>query len=84
MKNGCPFGIGGIWEPWRREDQGPIESCAIITTEANELVRPINNRMPVIVAEGDYDRWLDPEFFDLAELGRMMQPFPAEGMTVGP
>ncbi len=56
----------------------------MITTEANELVGPINGRMPVIIANEDYDRWLDPEFHDKQELERMMRPFPAEAMVVSP
>jgi putative SOS response-associated peptidase YedK len=80
MKDGRPFGMGGLWERW--EDGEPIETCAVITTSANGLVGPINNRMPVIIPEEDYDRWLDPQFYDEEELRRMMCPFPAERMVV--
>jgi putative SOS response-associated peptidase YedK len=80
MKDGRPFGMGGAWE--RREGGEPVETCAVITTPANELVEPINNRMPVIIAEEDYDSWLNPEFCDDDELVRMMEPFPADGMVV--
>jgi putative SOS response-associated peptidase YedK len=83
MKDGRPFGIGAIWERWQQDDQQPVESCAIITTAANDLVMPINDRMPVIIAEEDYGRWLDREFFDLEQLVKMMQPFPIDEMIVG-
>jgi putative SOS response-associated peptidase YedK len=82
MKDHRPFGIGGIWEWWQWDDQEPVQSCAVITTEANELVRPVNSRMPVIIAEGDYGRWLDPGFFDAEALEQTMQPFAEEGMEV--
>ena len=84
MKDGRPFGVGGIRERWQQGDAEPLETCAVITTEANELVGPINDRMPVIIAEEDYEAWLDPEFQDAEELDRMMRPFPAGAMTVTP
>jgi putative SOS response-associated peptidase YedK len=84
MKDGRPFGVGGIWDRWQHRDAKPLETCAVITTEANELVGPINDRMPVIVAHEDYGAWLDPAFDDAEELARMMRPFPAEAMTVTP
>jgi len=50
MKDGKPFGVGAIWDRWQHGDGEAVESCAIITTAANELVSPINDRMPVIIA----------------------------------
>jgi putative SOS response-associated peptidase YedK len=83
MNDGRPFGIGGIWERWQRGEEA-LESCAVITSESNDLVRPLNDRMPVIIVAADYDRWLDPEFFDAEEFQRMMQAYPAEEMAVIP
>lgn len=83
MKDRRPFGVGGIWERWQRGDE-EIQSCAVITTEANDPARPINNRMPVIIAKEDYDRWLDPEFFDAEELQPMMRAYPMEEMVITP
>jgi putative SOS response-associated peptidase YedK len=83
VKDGRPFGVGGVWERWQNGDE-VIESCAIITTESNELVRSINDRMPVIIAPEDYNRWLDPEFFDAEELQRMMQAYRSEEMVLVP
>ncbi len=59
-----------------------MESCAIITTAANELARPTNDRMPVIIAQEDYGWWLDPQFFDVKALERMMQPYPEAAMNI--
>lgn len=83
MKDRKPFGVGAIWEWWQQGDE-QIESCAIITTAANTLVSPINDRMPVIIAQEGYGPWLDPKFQDGDELERMMQPFSAEMMAVVP
>ena len=59
MKNGEPFGIGGLWENWKDPNTGEwIRTFAIITTPANELVAEIHNRMPLILAPPDYVRWL--------------------------
>ncbi len=84
MKDGRPFGVGAIWERWQQGDAEPLETCAVITTEANELVEPINDRMPVIIANEDYARWVEPEFYDKQGLERMMRPFPEEVMVVSP
>ena len=61
MKSGEPFALAGIWENWQRPGTGEwVRTFAIITTNSNELVRPIHDRMPVIIAPIDYDRWLSP------------------------
>src|SRR5262249_11456911 len=48
LKNDRPFGIAGLWERWEKGDK-PVESCTILTTDANDLMRPIHERMPVIL-----------------------------------
>ena len=60
-KDGRPFGFAGLWELWERPAVGPIESCTVITTDSNELLHDIHDRMPVILPEDAYDRWLDPK-----------------------
>jgi len=49
MKADLPFALAGLWEHWRRENQ-EIESCSIIVTEANDVLKPIHDRMPVILS----------------------------------
>lgn len=52
------FAFAGVWEHWEHQ-QETIYSCTIITTAANDKIAPIHNRMPVIIAPDDYNRWLD-------------------------
>ena len=53
-----PFGLAGLWDVWRNPSGKRVESFTIITTEPNELIRPIHNRMPVILAQDDWADWL--------------------------
>ncbi len=56
----APFAFAGVWERWQPDAEAePIDTMTIITTTPNELLRPIHDRMPVILAQADYDRWLD-------------------------
>lgn len=80
---GQPFAFAGLWEHWEREDQ-TIESCTVIVTDANELVNPIHDRMPMILSPDDYDRWLDPTNANSSELQQLLQPFPADEMESYP
>jgi putative SOS response-associated peptidase YedK len=69
------FALAGITALWRG-----VRSVSLITTDANELMRPIHDRMPVIVAPQDYAAWLDREQRDAAALMRFVRPYPAERM----
>jgi putative SOS response-associated peptidase YedK len=80
LKGGEPLAFAGLWEHWAGAEP-PIESCTIITTDANDLVRPIHHRMPVILAPKDFARWLDPAPGDPGALQEMLRPLPAEQMT---
>jgi putative SOS response-associated peptidase YedK len=81
MKDGAPFGIAGIWENWKEPASGEWNrTFAIITTDANELVAAIHDRMPVILAPSDYDRWLGEE----PDPGGLMRQFPADLMRMWP
>lgn len=55
-----PFALAGLWESWEGPDHAPLESFTILTTEPNELIAPLHDRMPVILAAEAYDTWLDP------------------------
>src|SRR5262249_33099246 len=60
MKDGRLFAFAGLWERWQGPEGEPVESCTILTTEANALARPVHDRMPVIVDPADFGQWLDP------------------------
>ena len=63
MRDGTPFGLAGIWENWKDPTSDEwVRTFAIITTDSNELVAAIHDRMPVILASADYARWLGEEF----------------------
>ena len=76
-----PFAFAGLWEHWQGPADEIIHSCTILTTEANELLRPIHHRMPVILAADDYDLWLDPTVQEAKILQPLLQPYAATKMT---
>ena len=73
-RDGHPFGFAGLWERWQGP-QGPLESCTIVTTEANAVVAPIHSRMPAVLPAEQYARWLDPTT-PPDELLTMLRPLP--------
>jgi putative SOS response-associated peptidase YedK len=82
MKDEAPFAFAGVWDEWKK-DGVLIKSCAIVTTGANELVEPIHDRMPVILAEESYKLWLDPRT-PPSELKNLLLPFPGAAMKSHP
>ena len=84
MNDGEPFAFAGLWESWQGGEQKTIESCTIITTEANRLLSDIHDRMPVILSEEDYDTWLDPKLKDAETLQELLNPLDPEAMRVYP
>ncbi|HKU87719.1 MAG TPA: SOS response-associated peptidase [Casimicrobiaceae bacterium] len=68
MPDGRPFGLAGLYERWLSSDGDVLDTCAIITTAATGSVAGMHDRMPVIVHDGDYTRWLDPADADVADL----------------
>jgi putative SOS response-associated peptidase YedK len=79
LASGRPFALAGLWEPPARAGASP--TCAILTTEPNDLAREIHDRMPVILGPDGYTRWLDPEPRGAMALRPLLRPFPAEAMT---
>jgi putative SOS response-associated peptidase YedK len=78
-----PFGFAGLWERWEGEGR-VVNSCAILTTEANEVLRPVHDRMPVILHPGDYELWLDEDVRKRELLSDLLRPYPASEMTAYP
>jgi putative SOS response-associated peptidase YedK len=79
-----PFAFAGLWEHWKPAEGESLETCTIITTEPNDLMAPIHNRMPVILAPASYDQWLDPTFQQAETLKALLRPFPSEELTAYP
>ncbi len=80
LKSGEPFGFAGLYEYWTSPEGTSIGTCAIITTEANELMRPIHNRMPVILPKERHALWLDPTIEDDTLLLPLLQPLASDEM----
>jgi len=79
MKNGAVFGFAGLWESWTSPGGSIVESCTIITTSANDLVRKIHDRMPVILHPQKYAAWLNQESWENS-LQPLLVPYPASEM----
>ena len=77
IRSGEPFAFAGLWSVWTDPDGNRIPSCAIITTEANDVLRPIHHRMPVILPREMEGLWLDKSLEDPGALGSVLTPYPS-------
>ena len=84
LKDGEPFALAGLWEHWTGPDGYVVQSFTIVVTEANELLRPIHDRMPVILHPADYPLWLGEEPESGVGVGSLLKPFSAEAMVAYP
>lgn len=92
MQDGGPFAFAGLWDHWEGPGMplvaGPpvqrIDSCTILTTGPNDVIRPVHNRMPVILPPQEYGRWLDPEVQRVDLLLPLLRPYPPDRMTAYP
>ena len=84
MKDAKPFVFAGLWEQWRGPNEQVTDSCTIITTEPNSTVAPVHSRMPAILAQQDYDAWLDPDHQDTDALAALLKPYDASPMAATP
>jgi putative SOS response-associated peptidase YedK len=75
------FGFAGLWEEWLDKQTGELlETCTIITTEANDVLKPVHDRMPVILQSDGYDEWLDTKVKDTSRLRELLKPYSAKEM----
>jgi len=84
LKDDGLFSLAGLWEHWEGADGKVIESCAIVVTDANEVLKPIHDRMPVIIAPKDYSTWLDPDIQDKDVLTPLLHSYSAQWMKAYP
>lgn len=85
LLNAEQFAVAGLYEYWAgRDGKEPLESFTVITTDPNEMIGKIHDRMPVIVPEQAHAEWLDPENEKADALQRLLRPYPAEEMRAYP
>jgi len=76
------FGFAGLWEEWLdKKSSESLETCTIITTEANDVLKPVHDRMPVILKAADYDEWLDTKEANTDKLQKLLAPYPPDEMS---
>jgi len=74
----APCSFAGLWESWKSPEGEVVETCSILTTGANEILASIHDRMPVLLAPGDFGLWLDQGITNPANLQHLYRPFPAD------
>lgn len=79
-----PLPFAGLWESWTSPDGASLDSCTIITTQANDLMKPIHHRMPAMVKQEHQAAWLDPRLQDTEALREVTQSPPNEVLTCYP
>lgn len=82
--DGEPLALAGLWASWKDADGNRVNTCSIITTTPNDLVRPIHDRMPAILASEHWERWLDPEYEEIGSLTAMLGPAPSRSLHEHP
>lgn len=80
LKSDELFSMAGLWERWNSPKGNYIYTCTIITTTANELIKSIHDRMPVILKPEDEKTWLDPSIHNPNELNHLLKPLSEEVM----
>jgi putative SOS response-associated peptidase YedK len=81
LKSNEPYAFAGLWEKWKDRNAGAdLLTFTIITTDPNEVVLPLHDRMSVIIPERDYDRWLQPGDPTRPPVD-LLRPYDADKMT---
>jgi putative SOS response-associated peptidase YedK len=85
LRDGGPIAFAGLWERWNDPAGGALlESCTIVTTDASESIRKIHDRMPVVLPEADWARWLDTAFSDAEKLSELLRPYDPKALDAWP
>lgn len=79
LKSGKPFAFAGLWETWQSPEGETVNTCTILTTQANRVMGTIHDRMPVMLSEEGEKLWLDPQQ-DPQVLEELLKPFDSEEM----
>jgi len=83
MRDGGLFALAGLWDSWEGESER-LESCSIIVMPANEVMKPLHERMPAIIAPKDYGQWTDPSVTDKTEIMRCLDSAPSSQLITYP
>jgi putative SOS response-associated peptidase YedK len=83
MADDSLFSLAGLWDAWRAPDGSVLESFSIVTTDANELMASIHDRMPVIVDRRDYERWLEQDRRHPPPI-ELLRPYESDLMAAAP
>jgi putative SOS response-associated peptidase YedK len=84
MRDDRPFAFAGMWERWRPgPDEAPLDTFTVVTTAPNDVMRPIHDRMPVILEPGDYEKWIDVKSA-VRDVAPLLRPYAAEPMEAYP
>ncbi|MDQ3813240.1 MAG: SOS response-associated peptidase [Armatimonadota bacterium] len=78
------FGFAGLWEEWQSPDGSPLRTCTIVTTEPNDLMASIHNRMPAILRPEEESLWLDTSLNDVPDILKLLKPYPDAELTAHP
>lgn len=84
LPDGEPYAFAALWDRWQAPDGTVIDSCAMLTTEANAVMAPIHHRVPVILERGAYAAWLDPEPREPAALRAILESTVADRLVATP
>jgi len=84
LKDQEPFAFAGLWDSWNSPEGQQVRTCTIITTEPNELMASIHNRMPTILPQQAIEEWLDPAQRDDQALLSLLKPYSADEMAARP
>jgi len=82
LKSGEPIGFAGLYNVWKSPEGEQICTSTIITTDANEIIQPLHDRMPAITSPDAYDLWIDPNIHDKALLQNILKSYPSEELDV--
>jgi len=85
--DGEPLAVAGLWAVWKdpaAPDDDWLHSLTVVTTSANATMRPVHDRMPVILPRSSWTEWLDPEMHDLERLSQLLVPAPDDLLTMHP
>lgn len=84
MQNRESFAMAGLWDEWHSPDGGILRTCTIITTHPNKMMKPIHDRMPLLVDPVDFSRWLAPVPQTPEDLIPLIKPYPSEKLSAYP